>query len=158
METLQVAKMTWLAARHTPSDRKLANQKLMLTFSIMNYHTISNFRRLHLLIWIGNTSDIEITQGAATLPNPKPGIICLWMSTGCFICDGWTDTKHTITGWRGTRGVTPNEPTMGDYNKPFTLHSWCPQYRELPGVIFCWARAEEKIICNTPQKHISSLR
>lgn len=91
METLHIAKMTQLVAEHMPSERKLAKQKLMLTFSIMNYHTVSNFRRLHLLIWIGNTSDIEITLGAATLPNPKPGITFL------LNMDGGTDTKHTIT-------------------------------------------------------------
>lgn len=49
----------------------------MFTFNTMNYHTINNFGKSHLSIWIGNTSDLEKNSGAPTLPNPKSGITLL---------------------------------------------------------------------------------
>lgn len=60
-----------------PSDGNLAKQKHMFTFNTTNYHTINNFGKSHLSIWIGNTSDLEETSGAPTLPNPKSGITLL---------------------------------------------------------------------------------
>lgn len=82
-----------------PSDGNLAKRKLMFTFNTTNYHTINNFRRLHLSIRIGNTSDVENTLGTATLPNPKPGIIFL--------------LKDILRVSFATDELTPNIPSPG---------------------------------------------
>lgn len=119
METLHIIKITWLsclkteAPTHSLSDGKLAKWKRMFTFNTMNYHTINNSRRLHLLVQlvIGNTSDIEKTLDAATLPTPKSGIILLWNSIPCvsFAMDNW---HHWAEGWQRGHPIAPGSEEL----------------------------------------------
>ena len=73
----------------------------------MNYHTINNFGRLHLSIWIGNKWDVEKTLGAAILPNPVSGIIFLLNDILCVSFAMDASTPNTPSpGQRGNRGAT----------------------------------------------------
>lgn len=110
----------------------------MFIFNTRNYHTINNFGRLHLSIWIENTSDTEKTLGAATPPNLKSGIIFLLNNTLCisFAVGEWTPNTPSLGGgamegspsrtWQwGTRTspvlLIPDIPNTGSYRVLFLL-------------------------------------